>query len=325
MTAPLRLTLACGDYDINAGLISGEIVPQGVTLRTLVYPSPERHWRMARGLEFDVCEYSLGSLIAAHPRGDFPVLAIPAFPHRRFRHGFIYVSTGAGIRDPRDLEGRRVGVRNWQTTAGLWARGILQDDHGVDLASIDWVAQDEEDVPLADLSRFRLRLVAPGDTVTAMLERGDLDALIYPDPLEAVSRGDPRVARLLPDPKAAEIDWYRRTGFFPLMHAVVIRRTLVDTHPWLAGNLHAAFEASRALAFRRMRDPRRVSLAWFADALAEQEAILGPDPWRYSFGPNRAALETMIRWAHEQGIIARPFPPEELFAPTTLQDLPAYV
>jgi 4,5-dihydroxyphthalate decarboxylase len=280
---------------------------------------------MARGLEFDACEFSIGTYLALHGRGGFPVTAIPAFPHRRFRHGFIFVNATAGIRGPKDLEGRRVGVRTWQATAGLWARGILQDDHGVDLTTIDWIAQDEEDVPLADMSRFRLRRVAPGETVSAMLEQGALDALIYPDPLDALRRGDSRVARLFPDPKAAEIDWFRRTGFFPLMHTVLLRRTLVDAHPWLAGNLLAAFEASRALAFRRMRDPRRVSLAWFADALAEQEAILGADPWRYAFEPNRTALETMIRWAHEQGIIARPFPAEDLFTPTTLEPVPAYV
>jgi len=325
MPARIPLTLACGDYDVNHGLISGTVEPQGIDLTVLIQPSPERHARMARHLEFDACEFSLATYLVLHGRGDFPATAIPAFPHRRFRHGYIYVNAAAGIEEPADLNGRRVGLRTWQTTAGLWARGFLQDDHGVDLTSITWVCQDREDVPLADPSRFRIERAPGSDTVTAMLERGDLDALIYPETPEAVRRGDPRIARLFPDPKAAEIDYAARTGFFPLMHTVLVRREVGEAHPWVPRTLHDAFEASRALAFHRMRDPRRVSLAWFAEALAEQEAILGPDPWAYDFERNRAALETMIRWAHEQGMIPRRFPPEELFAPSTIEALPHYV
>src|SRR5690606_27031588 len=125
-------------------------------------------------LEFDVCEFSLATYLVLHGRGDFPATAIPAFPHRRFRHGYIYVNTSAGIREPKDLEGRRVGLRTWQTTAGLWGRGILQDDHGVDLRSITWVCQDREDVEHFDPSAFRFERVPDGDTVTTMLERGDV-------------------------------------------------------------------------------------------------------------------------------------------------------
>jgi 4,5-dihydroxyphthalate decarboxylase len=321
----LSLTLACGTYDINQALISGDVSPQGIDLTVLTYPSPERHWRMSRNREFDVCELSLGETIAHHGRGEFPLVAVPAFPHRRFRHGFIFVNTAAGVRVPKDLDGRRVGLRTWTTTAGLWARGILQDDHGVDLSSIDWVCQDDEDVALDLAGRYRLRRAPAGDSVVAMLERGDLDALIYPDPLESIERGDPRVARLFPDSRAAEIDHFSRTGFFPLMHTVVIQAPIVEAHPWVARNIHDAFVASKDRAFRAMRDPRRVSLAWFREALEEQERVLGRDPWSYAFEPNRAALEAMIRWSHEQAIIARPFPAEELFAASTLEAVPTYV
>ena len=326
MTRRLHLTLACGDYDITRALVTGEVAPNGIDLTVLTYPSPERHWRMSRGLEFDVCELSLATYLALHDRGDYAAVAVPAFPHRRFRHGFVFINTSAGIRSPRDLDGRRVGVRTWQTTAGLWARGILQDDHGVDLTTIDWVAQDEEDVPLAETAaRYRMRRAPGGTTVVDMLLGGELDALIYPDPVDAVDRGDPRVARLFPDSKAAEIDHFQRTGLFPLMHTVVIRRPILDEHPWVARNILDAFEISKRRAFEAMRDPRRVSLAWFREALAEQERILGPDPWSYDFEANRVGLETMIRWAHEQGLISRSFPAADLFAPTTLTRLPAYV
>ncbi|HYH93434.1 MAG TPA: PhnD/SsuA/transferrin family substrate-binding protein [Candidatus Saccharimonadales bacterium] len=325
MADPLPLTMAVGDYDINRALIDGTVRPQGTDPRVFVYPSPERHWRMARDLEFDVCEFSLGTYLMLHDRGDFPAIAVPAFPHRRFRHGYIYVHADAGIAGPRDLEGRRVGIRTWQTTAGIWARGMLADDHGVDLSSIDWVAQDPEDIPLAAADRFRMRRAPDGDTVTAMLERGDLDALIYPETPAAIVRGDPRVARLFPDPKAMELDYVARTGLFPIMHTVIIRTALTDAQPWLARNVLAAFERSRALGFDAMRDPRRVSLAWFAEALEEQRRALGDDPWRYELAANRHALETLIRWSHEQGLIARPMASETLFAPTTHEAVPAYV
>jgi 4,5-dihydroxyphthalate decarboxylase len=320
----LQLTLACGAYDINRALIDGHVAPQGIDLTVLTYPSPERHWRMARSLEFDICEFSIGSYLILHDRGE-PVTAVPAFPHRRFRHRSVYVNAAAGIARPKDLEGRRVGVRTWQTSAGLVARGILQDDHGVDLSSIDWVAQDEEDLPLADPSRFAIRRPPDGDTVTAMLERGDLDGLIYPDVPEAIVRGDSRVRPLFEDPKTVEIDHVSRTGLFPIMHTVVLRKVVVDEHPWVARNVLDAFEASRAHAFAAMRDPRRISLAWFEDAWQEQVRVLGSDPWRYDFEANRSQLETLVRWSHEQGMIGRRFAPEELFAATTLERLPTYV
>jgi 4,5-dihydroxyphthalate decarboxylase len=321
----LALSLAVGDYDINQALLRGEVAPQGVDLTVITAPSPERHWRMLRNGEFDACELSLGSTIAAHDRGEPALVAIPAFPHRRFRHGYVFVSAASGIGSPKDLEGRRVGVRTWQTTAGLWARGILQDDHGVDLRSIEWVAQDDEDIPLQDGHGFRIARAPAGREVTAMLEAGELDGLIYPELPASVRRGDPRVRRLFADPKAAEIDYVTRTGFFPLMHTVVIRREVVEANPWLSRELLAAFQASKDRAFEAMRDPRRVSLAWFAEAMAEQRRILGDDPWAYDFAPNRAALETMIRWSHEQGMISRRFSPEDLFADSTLEAPPRYV
>jgi 4,5-dihydroxyphthalate decarboxylase len=325
MPTPVHLTLSCGTYDINQGLITGDVVPQGIELTVLTAASPERHWRMVRDAEFDVCEFSIGTYLMIHERDDPEVIAIPAFPHRRFRHGYIFINTASGIRAPKDLDGRRVGIRTWQTSAGVWARGILQDDHGVDLRSITWVAQDEEDIPLPEGHAYRIERVPDGRSVTDMLVEGELDALIYPDLPDAVRRGDPRVARLFPDPRAAEIEWYGRTGFFPIMHTVLLRRSIAEAHPWIPRELLTAFEASKRRAFAAMADPRRVSLAWFSEAMEEQTRVLGPDPWSYGFEANRATLETVIRWSHEQGMIGRRFPPEELFAASTLVDLPRYV
>lgn len=322
MTVPLSIAL--GDYDVNDGLILGTVPVPGVALTPLVMPSPERHWRMVRHLEFDVCELSLATYLALRDRGGFRAIAIPAFPHRRFRHGYAFVNTAAGIVRPADLNGRRVGVRNWGTTAGLWLRGILADEHGVDLASIDWVAQDDDDLPL-DVAPFRLRRVAAGGSVVDQLLAGELDALIYPEAPPPEVLADPRIGRLFPDPKAAEIAYLERGGSFPIMHTVVVRDALVEAHPWLPRALLDGFTASTELAFRRMRDPRRISLAWFSDAMAEQRRLLGDAPWATGLEANRRALETAVRYAHEQRLTDRRLSVEELFAPSTLEAPPRYV
>ncbi len=325
MASRIHLTLACGTYDINRGLIDREVQPQGIDLTVITASSPERHWRMGRHLEFDACEFSMSSYLMFHDRPPSPFVAIPAFPHRRFRHSFIFVNTGAGIQGPKDLEGRTVGLRSWQTTAGLWVRGILQDEYGVDLRAIRWLTQDEEDVPFTPPPGTVVERVPAGGSVTRMLEAGEIDALIYPELPQAMLQGDPRVARLFPNYKQVEMDYFRKTGFFPIMHTVVIRQPFLAADPWVAVSLLEAFRASMDLAFRRMLDPRSISLAWVRELIEEQQAVLGDDPWCYELGPNRAALEAMIRWSKEQGMIERLFPPEELFVPSTIDRLPTYV
>ncbi len=325
MSSRIELTLACGDYDINQGLVSGDVRPQGIDVTVLTYPAPERHWRMGRHMEFDVCEYGLSSFLMLHDRSPGELLAIPAFPHRRFRHSFIFVNPNAGITQPSDLNGRRIGLRNWQVTAGLWIRGILEDDYGLDPTSVDWIAQDEEEVPLGLPPGIRLARVDEGKTVTGMLLDGELDALIYPETPRAALEGDPRIARLFADPRREEADYFRRTRTFPIMHVVVLKRNVHERYPWVARNLLLAFRESKDLAFERMRNPRSISLAWLREAREEQERLMGPDPWNYSFAGSRHELETAIRYSFEQGLISRRFDPRELFLESTLDELPTYV
>ncbi len=322
----LSLSLACGDYDINQGLITGEVRPQSVDLHVLTMSSPERHWRLLRHNEFDVCELSMASYLAMRDRHSAPYAAIPVFPHRRFRHSYLFVNPNAGVRDARDLEGKRIGLRTWQTTAGLWTRGILQEHYGVDIHSIDWVMQDEEDIPLDLPSRnFRARRVPEGDDVDRMLVEGDLDALIYPELPPSFRKGDPRIRRLFPDAKAEEQRFVKQTGIFPIMHTVVIREDLTDAHPWLPMTLVQAFRRSKDRAFARMEDPRRVSLAWFRESLEEQRAVLGVDPWSYDLPSNRHTLEVFCGYAHEQGLTERRLTPEDLFIPSSIDEPPHYV
>ncbi len=320
----IPITLALGDYDVNDGLISGAVRVPGVDLTVLTMPSPQRHWRMTQHVEFDVCELSLATYLPLRDQGALPVTAIPAFPHRRFRHGYVFVNTAKGITRPSDLNGRRVGIRNWETTAGLWARGVLADEHGVDLASIDWVSQDDEDVPI-DIAPHRMRRTAPGTTVIELLLAGELEALIYPEMPSAEVLADPRIACLFPDPKAEEVAYLERGGVFPLMHAVVLRDDLVAAHPWLPRTMLEAFTASTELAFRRMQDPRRTSLAWFGQAMEEQTRLLGPNPWVTGVEPNRRALETLVRYGYEQRLTQRQLTVEELFTPSTVNAPPKYV
>lgn len=315
-----RLTLAVGDYDINRGLIEGRVAPRGVDLTVIAMPSPERHTRMASHREFDICELSMATYLAMLGSGDRSLVAIPAFPHRRFRHGFLFVGPHSRIESPCDLGDGRIGLRTWQTTAGLWLRGILQDDHGLDLRSVEWVTQDAEDVPTAGLHDFRLRRVGPGATVVDRLLTNELDALIYPEAPNA-----PGVRRFWADARAEEIRYFGRTGIFPIMHAVVVRREIAEEMPWLARELLEAFRRSKDEAFAAMRDPRRVSLAWWREAHEEQESILGPDPWAYDVARNRPALEAILRYAREQGFTPDELSVDELFVPSTLEDLPSYV
>jgi 4,5-dihydroxyphthalate decarboxylase len=264
-------------------------------------------------MEFDVCEMSLASYLIIRERRLLPFLAIPVFPHRRFRHSYIFVNTSAGIEQPKDLEGRKIGIRTWQTTAALWILGTLDEQYGVDLTTIHWHRQDEEDIPLEVPPRFQLTQVRPEQNLNTMLVEGELDALIFPEIPSSFKRGDPRVKRLFDNVKAEEQRYFVETGHFPLMHTVVIKDSVLAAHPWVAESMLRAFQASKALAWERMEDPARLGLAWARQALEEQQRIMGKDPWPYDLPSNRTALEAMIRYSHRLGMIEQPMAPEDLF------------
>jgi 4,5-dihydroxyphthalate decarboxylase len=321
-----RLVLACGDYDITRPLVDGTVTPQGVDLVTMTYASPQRHWRMLKHHEFDMAEMSLGSYVAKRSRGDDDLIAIPVFPHRRFRHGYAFLSAAAGVRDASDLGGRDVGVRSWQTTAGVWLRGILAEHHGLALESVRWVAQDSEDIPLELPPGLTLDPVTPGGNVVDLCARGDIAGLIYPEIPGPVRAGEKTIHRLFADPRRAEQDYFRQTGIFPIMHVVAIRAEVAERYPWLARNLMDAFEAAKTAAFRRLQDPRTVSLAWLRALQEEERELLGPDPWHYGLDERNAhVLQTFLGYARNQGVASRPLTPTELFHPATVEQPPAYI
>ena len=321
----LRLTLACGEYELTRPLISGEIRPDGIELIPLTMKSPERHWRMIRHQEFDVCEFSLAQFFMVKAQG-LPFAGIPVFPHRRFRHGYIFTNTKAGIRGPKDLEGKRVGQRIFQNTAALWMRGILEHYYGVSLKAIQWINQDEEPLPLQPKHGFEMRSVPSGDNLDDMLVKGDLAAVIYPDHLPSFQKGNPNVGRLFPDVKREEMKYYQDTGIFPIMHTVVIKQSLLDQYPWVARSLYHAFFEAKEICYRRMEDPRKIALAWMEELLEEQKRIMGKDPYAYGLGDeNRKNVETLCQYAQEQGMIPRKLKLEELFIESILEQVPKYL
>ncbi|MGV6875792.1 ABC transporter substrate-binding protein [Pseudochelatococcus sp. B33] len=314
MTKKVELTLACGDYEIVRPLMEGTVRPDGIELTILTaMDSTTRHWRFLRNREFDVAEVSLSSYITARGRG-LPFSAIPVFLHRRFRHGFIYLNSAAGIREPKDLIGRRVGVKNYLVTATLWLRGILENEYGVPYQSIEWFSELDEDVDFTPPADLKLNKLPNDKSVEDMLLEGEIDALLHPDLIEPVRRNDPRVTRLFPDNKNHEIAYYRKTGIFPIMHVMGIRPEIVERHPWVPINLFQAFNEAKRQTMARMENPRLVPLAWYREAWEEQLAVLGDDPWAYGLDErNRHTLETVVGYARQQGLIDRDIPLEELF------------
>ena len=313
MAATLHLTLACGDYEIVRALKLGEVKADGIELTMLTdMDSTTRHWRMIRHREFDVCELSLSSYLMARVT-DQDLSAIPVFLHRRFRHGFIFTNTAAGIHRPSDLIGRKVGTGSFQATANVWMRGILEHEYAVPHKQLHWIAAQEETVPFAADGLTLMRAPA-SQSLSSMLLKGELDAVVHTDVIAPIRDGDPRVRRMFENYKGLEIAYYQKTGIFPIMHTTAIKREIVERHPWLPASLMRAFERAKEIAYRRMDNPRIVPLAWFQTALEEERALLGLDPWAYGLdGVNRRNLQTLIQYSHEQGLIDRMVSVDDLF------------
>jgi 4,5-dihydroxyphthalate decarboxylase len=320
----LKLSLACGYYDLLRPLIEGVVKASGIDLNILTMASPERHGRMLRHEEFDLCELSLVSYLVAWDQSR-RFTAIPVFPHRRFRHGYMVRRMNCGIERPADLNSKRVGLDTLQNSAGLWMRGILQDHYGVDLKSIEWWCQEEEDIPFEPAKWMRVRRVPKGRDIDQMLLEDELEGALYPETLPSIKSGSPKVGLLFPNSKEAEADYYRKSGIFPIMHAVVIKNAILEKDPWVAVSLLQAFQRSKEICYERMRDPRNFALVWVKELMQEQEAVFGPDPWPYNVEDNRKALEAVVRYEFDQGMIKKKPQIEQIFFPASLQEVQHYV
>jgi len=315
----IDLTLACHPYAWTQPLWDGRVEPEGVNLTAVNYPNPVRFSRMVRNLEFDACELSMGTYLATRANADrFPFTAIPVFPFRKFRHAYMYVREDAGIDAVADLAGRRVGIVNWQTTTGIWQRGILADHHDLDLASVEWVSGGSEIVDVDVPDRYDVEYIGHQGSTIALLERliadGEIDAIFHP-----VDSSVENAERLFDDAKAVEQDYYRETGIFPIMHAVVLKDSLIEDEPWVLQKLYDAFEAAKETGLSVLDRPRELPLVWADIHRDEQQAVMGEDPWEYGLTEdNVTAVETLAGYAHEQGVAAERYDVEDLFATETL-------
>lgn len=321
MAEKLRLTVACGDYEIVRAIKEGTVKADGLDLVMLTGMGPrERHWRMARHSEFDICEANVGAYFMERDHGQ-PLTAIPVFLHRRFRHGFLFVNANAGIRAPKDLIGKKVGGTNFQPASNIWMRGILEEEYGLPHRQVTWLVERAEDVAFTAPKDLRIEMIAPGKKLDVMLAEGEIPAMLSPELPRLFLQGDKRIARMFPSYKDIELAYFRKTGIFPIMHVTTIRQEIVDKYPWVPTNLVKAFEEAKNIAYRRIANPRMVPIAWVRTALEEQEEVLGPDPWAYGLTPaNRKNLERVMRYAHQQGMISKTVPLDSLFADTDLGD-----
>jgi 4,5-dihydroxyphthalate decarboxylase len=323
----LKLTLACWEYDRTRALADGRVRPEGIDLDVLTLHVEETFFRMLRYREFGAAEMSLSSYVLSLARGDSPFVAIPVFPSRFFRHSCIFVCVKSGVREPKDLAGKRVGVPEYQMTAPVWIRGILQDEYGVDPASVIHCTGGEEEpgreekLKLDLPKRFRVEPIGPGETLSRMLADGEIDAL-FTARIPSTFRTRPdAVRRLFENYAETERAYYRKTRIFPIMHTVVLRRDVYESHRWIARSLYKAFEQARRQTLENLYTTSALTtmLPWQIAHVEEARRELGEDWWPYGFAQNRHVLDTFLRYHHEQGLSARQLQPEELFAPETLQ------
>jgi 4,5-dihydroxyphthalate decarboxylase len=325
--AKLRLTLSIWDYDRTRALADGSVQPEGIELTVLEHPVEETFFRMARYREFDLAEMSMSSYTVSLHRNPQPFVAIPAFVSRYFRHSSIYVSAKSGIREPKDLVGKRIGTPEYQMTAPVWIRGILADDYGVKPDSVEyWTGGEEETqrdekIKLDLPANFKIRPIGPDKTLAGMIAAGEIDALhTARAPSTFYSKPD-AVRRLFPDYVEVERDYYRRTKIFPIMHVVAIRREVYEANRWIAMSLYKAFVEAQRRAYRSLRETaaHKAMLPWLVTNVEDAMRDLGEDFWPYGFHGSRHVLDTFLRYHHEQGLSPRRLKPEDMFAPETLE------
>ena len=324
--AKLQLSVAMGDYDRTRALYDGRVQIDGVDPVYMLLNPEEMFFRAMRSRDFDIAELSFSSYLVKHSQGDCPYIAVPVFLSRAFRHTSIYVRKDR-IKQPADLKGRRVGLPEYQLTANVWARAILQDDYGVRPEDITWVRGGidtpgrPEKIALQLPPGVKVGAAPEGTTISELLDRGEIDGFIGPRPPNRTALRNPAIGWLFDDPTAEAKDYYRRTGVFPIMHVVGIRKELAQAHPWLPAAVVKAFTASKAQALELLSDTSatKVTLPFVEEQLKAARESLGEDYWSYGVQAARQTLETFVRHHHAQGLSKRLMAVEELFHPATYE------
>ncbi|HSE85130.1 MAG TPA: ABC transporter substrate-binding protein [Candidatus Binatia bacterium] len=321
--AGLKLTMALSHYDRHIPFFDGSVQAEGVDLQVLEVGQSEplkhgrdRHKRMLQRGEFDVCELSLSSYLMAKNRG-MSFTAIPVFPRRLFSLSQMWVNVDAGINSPQDLIGKRVGLSTFQTTLSVLAKGDLQSEYNVPWRKMHWIVSKAEAVPFKPQEGVHIELVPPGKKMGAMLEQGEISALMVPHPPQQALRGSPKIRRLFADAKQEELKYFRKNGYYPIMHVVVFKDEVLGKNPWLARNVVAAFDKAKEACVAYYDDPNWSRLVWSRHLFEEEREAFGDDPWPHGVKKNRANLERFIGYSLDQGLMEKKLAIEELFAPTT--------
>jgi 4,5-dihydroxyphthalate decarboxylase len=323
----LQLSFGCWDYDRIRSLTDGTVQVSGIELNWLNMQVEETFWRMMRYQEFDVSELSLSSYLVGKDRG-LKLTAIPVFMSRSFRHSGIYINTNSGITKPSDLRGKRVAIPEYQLTACLWIRGILQHEYGVKPSEMQWFTGGEETsgriekVSLKLPPEINIQPIAPDQTLNQMLESGEVDALIAPRAPSSFLKGSPNVTRLFSDYVSVEKEYFKKTGIFPIMHLVAIKDEILQKDPWVAQNLYQAFVQAKQRVYEGFNQTAalKVTLPWLLPEVENTKQLMGDDYWPYGVNKNRTTIDAAINYSYEQGMISRRLEIEELFAKTTLDE-----
>jgi 4,5-dihydroxyphthalate decarboxylase len=319
----IPVTIACGNYDRTEAIRDGRVKVEGCAVTYLpLYPEEIFH-RVFKFQEFDISEMSFSSYIRTVATGTSEYTAVPAFVSRIFRHSGIYIHKDAGITKPEDLRGKRIGVPEYQITAVVWMRGMMQHEYGVKPSEIHWrsggqeQAGREERTPLKPIPGLDLQTIPHDKTLVGMLRDGELDALFTARAPSSFLAGEPHIGRLFPNTRTAEVAYYKKTKLFPIMHLIGIRKSLTEKYPWLATSVYKAFCEAKALAMINLRDVNAlmVTLPWLEAETHETAAIMGEDFWKYGIAENKPDIEALTQYIHEQGLADRKVKVEELFHP----------
>jgi 4,5-dihydroxyphthalate decarboxylase len=319
----LKLTIALSHYDRHIPFIDGSLQTDGIGLNVMIVgqSSPlrdgaNRHERMLQSGEFDICELSLSSYLMTRNRR-LPFLAIPVFPRRLFSHSQMWVNTSAGISSPRDLIGKTIGLGSFQTTLSVLAKGDLQSEYGVPWRQIKWVVAHEETVPFEIQEGLSLKCLPRGKKIEKMLKEGEIDALFMPHPPKEALEGCKEIARLFSDPRAEELAYFRKNGFYPIMHVIALKEGVIKKYPWVVESVMEAFEKAKETCKEFYDDPNWSRLAWARHLFEEERSVFGNDPWPYGVERNRANLERFIEYSFDQGLVDRKMNVDELFVKNT--------
>ena len=311
----LELTGAFGPYDRTHFLTKGLVKPEGVNLRVVELPPTEIFHRMCNYQEFDCSEMSMGAHCFLLGTGESPFVGMPAFPSRAFRHSMVYANTGAKVEKVSDLNGKKVAIREGGMTAVVWIVGILAEEYGLDMKSGEGVAAIKPRVPIQMPAGMKLTYMKPGQSLSDLLESGEVDGALYHQVPACFAKGSPRVKRLFPDYKAAEVEYYRRTGIHPPMHCVVVRKEIVKRAPWVVKSLYKAMCEARRRTMEALADSGAYAamLPFLPSAVEETRAVFGENYWPYGLQANRKTLEKLVLYAHQQGLTPRLLEVDELF------------